>query len=168
MNWTPRADLVAGAAFTALGLAAVEESWRMPTLAEFGVEPWSAPGVVPALVGAGMVLSGLLLALRAVRAGALERGRTLAAELGFDAGARRRVLLALLLMAGYAIGLVGRVPFRVATFVFVLTFVLLFRLPRAENAQARLRETLFAVSLAAATALGVGFVFEYLFYVRLP
>jgi len=164
----PRADLLAGAAFTALGLVVLEESWRMPTLAEFGVEPWSAPGIVPALIGAGMALAGLLLVLRAVRAGALTRGRSLAAELGYDPLIRRRVLVALLLMAGYAVGLIGRLPFRTATFLFVLTFLLVFRLPQVRGTRVRLREAAGAVVLALAVALAVGFVFESLFYVRLP
>lgn len=168
MNRTPRADLIVGFAFALLGLLVVVEAWRMPTLAELGVEPWSAPGVAPALIGAGLLLMGLLLAVRAVREGAREAGRRLVDELGFDGSAVRRLALGLALTAGYAVGLVGRMPFRLATFVFVLAFVLLFRLPQIAGVRARLRAALLAAVLAAATALSVGFVFETVFYVRLP
>jgi hypothetical protein len=47
-----KADFVTGLAFVALGIATVVESLRMPAFAEIEAEPYTAPGVVPGLLGA--------------------------------------------------------------------------------------------------------------------
>jgi len=164
----PRADLWAGTGFLALGAATAAESWRMPRFAQLEVNPWSVPGLVPGLIGVVLLLLGAVLMLRAVREGALRPGAGLAGELGFDAERRRRTLLALLLTLGYAVGLVGRLPFRTATFLFVFAFVALFRIERDMARGLLLRELAFAALEALLVALAVGFVFERLFYVRLP
>ncbi len=164
----PRADLWAGTGFLALGLVTVVESWRMPRFEQLEVNPWSVPGLVPGLIGLVLALLGGLLALRAVREGALRSGGGAAAELGFDPERRRRTLLALALTVGYAVGLVGRLPFRTATFLFVFAFVALFRVERDMARTLVLRELVLAALEALLVALAVGFVFERLFYVRLP
>lgn len=157
-----------GAGFSALGLVVLIESWRMPRFEQLNVNPWSVPGLVPGLVGTVLLLLGTALLLRAVRDGALRDGGRLADELGFDAGARRRTLLALLLTVGYAVGLVGHLPFRLATFLFVFAFVGVFRLKREATVVAIARDLVLAALQAALAAWIVGFVFESLFYVRLP
>ncbi len=164
----PRADLLAGTGFLALGLVAAVESWRMPRFEQLEVNPWSVPGLVPGLIGLVLVLLGGLLVMRALSEGALAPGAGAARELGFDAETGRRTLLALLLTLGYAIGLVGRLPFRTATFLFVLAFIALFRIRRAMPPGRMLRELAMAAVEALLVALAVGFVFERLFYVRLP
>ncbi len=164
----PRADLWAGTGFLALGAVTAVESWRMPRFEQLEVNPWSVPGLVPGLIGVVLLFLGAILMLRALREGALRPGAGPAGELGFDAEGRRRTFLALLLTLGYAVGLVGRVPFRTATFVFVFAFIALFRIERGMARALLLRELVFAALEALLVALAVGFVFERLFYVRLP
>ncbi len=164
----PRADMWAGSGFLALGAATAVESWRMPRFEQLDVNPWSVPGLVPGLIGLVLLFLGGLLVLRAVREGALRAEAGMAEELGFDAERRRRTLLALLLTVGYAVGLVGRLPFRTATFLFVLLFIALFRIERGMPVGQIARELVYAALEALLVALAVGFVFERLFYVRLP
>lgn len=159
MSSTPRADLWFSLVLTLFGVAAMVESWRMPRLAELGINPLSAPGLTPgllALVLTGLGVALLVRSLRAVRAGAVAAPR---AE-----GSWGRLALALVLCLLYALVLVGTLPFMVATGLFVFAFTVLFswtgRRPAATIAGAAL--------LAVAVAVAVTLLFERVFLVRLP
>jgi len=69
--------------------------------------------------------------------------------------------LVLALCFGYAVGLVGRVPFWLATFVFVSAFIAVFEYPSRRRMAA-------APLYGIATALAVTYLFESVFLVRLP
>ena len=84
-----------------------------------------------------------------------------------DAG-WRRLSLALILTLGYAAGLVGWLPFWLATALFVGGFVALFEWPMAQDRSERVRRVGFAVLYGALIAAVVTFVFQELFLVRLP
>ncbi len=69
----------------------------------------------------------------------------------------------------YALLLVGRgLPFWFATALFVTTFVLLFQHPQRKAAGTRVRGLVVALACGVLTAIAVTFLFEQLFYVRLP
>jgi putative tricarboxylic transport membrane protein len=80
----------------------------------------------------------------------------------------RRVLLSIALCLAYAAGLVGRLPFWLATFLFVAAFVILFEWPLAADRSDRTRRVLWPVLLAAAISAATSFVFQEIFLVRLP
>jgi hypothetical protein len=121
----------------------------MDRLERHGAALYTAPGLVPGLLGLTILALGLLLALRS---------RKLEFSSGHDwAG----TALVLALCLGYAVGLVGHVPFWLATFVFVTAFIALFEYP------ARRRMAL-APLYGAATSLVVTWLFESVFLVRLP
>ena len=165
----PRADFLFSLVLLALGLAAAVESCRMPRFGSLGVNPMTAPGLTPGLLGLVVALLGTALLVRSVRAGGwrLSSGGT-AAEPGARREALRRVGLALVLTVGYAGGLVGRVPFWLATAGFVFLFVGVFEWRRGASAAARLRGLALAALLAGLTAAGVTYLFEEIFLVRLP
>jgi hypothetical protein len=73
----------------------------------------------------------------------------------------------LLLMLIYSIGLVGRVNFGIATFLFIAAFIVLFNLP-ANGRMALAKLTAKAAATAAITAVVVVLTFRELFYIRLP
>ena len=137
----------------AFGGAVVVESWRMPRLAELGVDPMSAPGLTPGLLG--VVLAGLGLAL-------LSRSvwRTPLPAAGEGGWGRLAITSALCFV--YAAGLLGRVPFWLATALFVGAFALAF------TWRGGWRAVLFAALLAVATAAAVSTLFQEVFLVRLP
>lgn len=163
-----RADLVTGLVLLALGLATAVESYRMPRLEERAIDPWTAPGIVPGMLGVIIAVLGIVLALRSVAAGAF--------TLNFDTGddpaevraARFRFWLCLGLCLIYAIGLVGRVPFWLATALFVFAFIAAFEWKGSDDRRARAIKLAIAAAIAAATAIVVPFLFETLFLVRLP
>jgi hypothetical protein len=162
-----RADFVTGLVLVALGIATVVESLRMPRFEHLNVNPYTVPGLVPGALGAVILLLGLVLFLRAARAGGWRPGGGERWAWPSDPGVRR-LLLALALCVAYAAGLVGRLPFWLATFAFVAAFVALFEWPLAASARARTRRLIVAVLFAAAVAAVVTLVFQRVFLVRLP
>jgi putative tricarboxylic transport membrane protein len=162
-----RADLVTGLVLVALGIAVVVESLRMPRFEHLNINPYTIPGLVPGAIGAVLLVLGAVLFVRAAVAGGWRfGGGTGVAALG-DQGVRR-LLLAVALCVGYAAGLVGRLPFWLATFLFVAGFVALFEWPLADGRHQRLRRLAFALGFGALIAAAVTLVFQKIFLVRLP
>jgi hypothetical protein len=162
---TARADLIGGAVWIALGGAIAVLSWNMDRLAQLGINPYTVPGLVPGMLGAGLVALGALLAARAIRAGALG---ALSAPFALDRVGMRRLLLTGAICIGYAVLLLGRMPFWLATAVFVFAFIAAFDFAD-RRAQGQLaRGAAIALVAAILTGVIVMFVFEDLFLVRLP
>jgi hypothetical protein len=143
-----KSDLVQGAAWTLVGGAIVYASWTMDRLERLGAPAYSAPGLVPGLLGLVIVALGVALALRARPQPpvSLRWGNT---------------PLVLVLCLGYAVGLIGRVPFWLATFAFVTVFIAIFEYPVR-------RRMAMAPVYGVATSLVVSYLFEVVFLVRLP
>jgi putative tricarboxylic transport membrane protein len=163
-----KADFVTGLVLIALGIATVVASLEMPRFAELEINPYTVPGLVPGALGVVILILGGALFVRAARAGGwrlLEGGSGPAWQA--DPG-RRNLVLAVVLCLGYAAGLVGHVPFWLATFLFVAAFVALFEWPLARTRAERLRRLLFAVIFGAVASAAVTFVFQEIFLVRLP
>lgn len=163
---SPRADLVCALVCVAFGAAVVVGSWTMDRLEHLHINKYEIPGLVPGLLGAVIVALGALLALRALRQGAL----TAAPRQAGGAQDTGRMLLVFAAMVGYAVVLVGHgLPFWLATFLFVTLFILGFDRERQSALGRSLgRQVLLAVACGAATSAVVSFVFESVFYVRLP
>jgi putative tricarboxylic transport membrane protein len=149
-----RGDLVQGAVWALGGAAIVYASWTMDRLERHGAALFTAPGQVPGLLGLVLLALGLLLALRAIRGPAPQPRASLRAGWG-------SLLLVLGLCLGYAVGLVGRAPFWLATFVFVTAFIATFEYPA-------LRRMAMAPLYGAATSSLITYLFETMFFVRLP
>lgn len=164
-----KADFVAGLAFVALGLAALIESLRMPRFEHLGINPYSVPGVVPGALGVVIALLGGILVVRAARAGGWRLGAegTRLAGLWRD-GAARRFTLALVLTLAYAVGLVGTVPFWLATGLFVFCFIAAFEWRPDATGSVRLRALAMAALEAIVVAAVVSLVFQEVFLVTLP
>lgn len=158
-----RADLLASLVWLVLGAAIVYGSWTMDRLEHLNINPYTAPGLVPGVLGGMIVLAGLALLVRSVRAG----GRPAGADR--ESGGWGRFALALLLCVGYGAGLLGRgLPFWLATALFVTVFIFLFEhAERKERGQVG-RGALLALVYGLSTAGVVTFLFEDLFLVRLP
>jgi hypothetical protein len=163
-----RADLISAFAWIGFGLAVVIGAWNMDRLTQQGATFYSAPGLVPGLLGAMLILLGSLLGVRALRNGAVAQltGRWKLTADGRDTA--MRVFIALALMLGYAIGLITRMPFWLATFLFVFVFILLFTdRSRVERARGW-KGVLVSFVIAASTSAIIDLVFEDVFLVRLP
>lgn len=166
----PRADLWFSLLLIALGAGVVVESYRMPRFEELGVNPLTAPGLTPGMIGAVLFVLGALLLLRSIRklpgSGQIDTRARVSKASGDNGVGRTCTALALTL--GYAGVLVGRVPFWLATAVFVFVFSSVFELMAgARRGRWLLRAGLNAL-LGVVVASAVVFVFQDIFLVRLP
>lgn len=131
-------------------------SWRMDRLESLNINPWSAPGLMPGVLGALMLVFGLALALRPQRAVQLEAR-----------GSWRRTALALALCVLFAAGLLGRgLPFSLTAAAFMFVAIVTFRVMDGEPMRLRLAASSAAIAIVG--ALAIGYVFQDLFLVRLP
>jgi putative tricarboxylic transport membrane protein len=154
-----RYDLWFSALLVVFAAGVVVESWRMPRLENLGVHPMSAPGLTPGVLGLVLFVLSLALLVRSVRRQPAPDEASAA-----EPGAGGRTLLTLGLALAYAVGLVGRVPFWLATGLFVFAFVAVF----GWQQQRPLRGLAVAVAMAVVTAAAVTLLFERVFLVRLP
>jgi putative tricarboxylic transport membrane protein len=150
------------AVLLAFGLGVVALALRMPTFVEQSGTGLTAPGIVPGFHGTVIALLALVLGLRALRRG----GWRVAAAGGGLRGDAGRIALAAGLGTLYAGVLVGRMPFWLATSLFVFAFTAAFEWPGGP--ERRVRRLLEAAALGLGTGWAVTLVFEEGFLVRLP
>jgi putative tricarboxylic transport membrane protein len=154
-----RADQVSALVFFVLGVAMAVGGYTMDRLEIRQIHPASIPGLVP------MILGGLL-AVCAI-------GLYLGARTSDDGPATDDVSLhnlgfAALYTVVYALGLVGRMPFELATGIFITVFVLHFtreRLAEGRHPAVWIGGALVYAVICSAT---VSALFRYAFLVRLP
>ncbi|KKB76283.1 hypothetical protein VW29_20310 [Devosia limi DSM 17137] len=161
-----RADLLMAIVFIILSAAVLYGSWTMDRLEVRRIHPMTVPGLVPGMLGAALLVCGIVLAIRSLRLPAPNGWADLAAAITSGAAGRAAAVLALALV--YTLVLVGRVPFWLATGLFVFAFILLFEVWLATPRRALRQSLPWAIGLAIATAGIVTFVFERAFLVRLP
>jgi hypothetical protein len=128
----------------------------MDRLANLGVKPFSAPGLLPGILGVFIVLLGIAMVLR----GKIQ-----------DHGLVewRRILLPLALCLGFAGGMVGRgIPFWVGAWIFiaVMIWTLQYRQRKVKGELRRLAAICASIGLAASVAISL--IFQELFLIRLP
>lgn len=164
----PRHDLIGGLVWTAFGCLVAVLSWQMDRMTQQGATLHTAPGLWPGIVGALLAVLGGVLVLRSWQR---------AQRIGWDAAPPddtnyaplQSAVLATAMFFVYALVLVGRgLPFWLGTALFVTAFVFLFQYAE-RRAQGKItRGIVVALACGVLTAAAVQFVFEDLFYVRLP
>ncbi len=165
---SPRRDLQGGVVWTALGCVISVLSWQMDRMTQQGATLHTAPGLWPGIVGTALAVLGGFLMFRSWRR---------AQRIGWDAAeaddtnyaAPSSFALATAMFFVYALLLVGRgLPFWFSTALFVSAFVFVFQYRERKAKDATVRGIVVALACGVLTALIVTFVFEQLFYVRLP
>lgn len=156
-----RADLVTGVILFALSAAVIVGAWNMDRLEIRRIHPFSAPGVTPGLLGIALGIASFIMIVQSVRRGGLAGG--------WAAGAPRQAVIRLVVAAAlalvYALGLIGNMPYWLATALFVTVFITVFEWGDGGNRAVRLA---WAAGIGIATGLTVAYVFSELFLVRLP
>lgn len=167
------ADRIGGLIWIVFGGAVVYGSWTMDRLQSLGIPPSTAPGVVPGLLGIGIIIFGLVLILRR-EAAAQAVAEPAAAESFVPAEAaddfhwQRGALSWLLCIVFGGLLLGGGLPYWLLTTVFLLLHLVL--LDESANVPARpnAARVLTAAIVAPLSATAVTLVFQYVFLVRLP
>lgn len=167
-------------AWAALGVAIAIGGWTMDRLEHLNIEPWSAPGLVPGLLGALIAVFGLVLAGREARASrgsaAADPRRTDEAPLSADddpgapaPGEWRRTVPVLVLCGGFVFGVLGRgLPFVLTSTLLVFGWITMLSGSRW-RAEGSIARGLGVTALIAVTACFlIAFLFEDVFLVRLP
>ena len=167
---SPRADFFGALVWVILGGGIAVSAWRMDRLEHLHINRYEVPGLVPGLLGAALLLLGVLLALRALGRGALRPVKGAGAEAPTDTAGRARMAGVLGAMLLYPLVLVGHeLPFWLATSAFVSAFIFFFDRPRQSAlGRSTARQALLALACGVLTGALVTFVFQELFYVRLP
>lgn len=161
-----RADLVAAVILIVLACAILYGSWTMPRLEARRINPMTVPGLVPGLLSLVLLVCGVILAVRSVRAPVPGGWTELWSAIASHAALRAGVVMLLALV--YSLGLVGLLPFWAATALFVFAFILVFETWLAEPRRPLRQSLPWALGLAIATGAAVTIVFERAFLVRLP
>jgi len=130
-----RADLTTSLILIALGVGVLAESLRMPRFENLGINPYTVPGIVPGALGVVLALFGAIMLVRTLRT----RGAAEAAPPPSAEAHPVRLALAIATTLGYGFVLVGWLPFRWATFLFVTGFVVLFESRSAQRRQSLTR-----------------------------
>ena len=138
---------------------------EMDRLADQDVPPYTAPGLLPGLLGLALLLFGALLAARSLLRGAASARPAHGAPV-----AGGRAALVILLCVVFGTMLVGHgLPFWLAATLFVAAAILLLQRPILRPG---LRPNLAAAGRAALIGLCAGWaitlVFQHIFLVRLP
>lgn len=165
----PKADLVTGIVLLAFSIGVIVLSSQMPTFIERGRNPYSAPGLVPALLGVIIGLLSLIMIIRSIRRGGYRLGLT-AQNVGgfFRKGSTVRVLVTLVWSVVYSYGFIGRMHYAIATGLYVFGFIAYFEYERRKTGREHLRSFGFGLLEAVLVAVIVSGVFQYLFLVTLP
>lgn len=164
--WRARADLVIGVVLWLLGLAVVYGSWTMPRLEQRHIHPSTIPGLVPGLLGIGLVFCSAMLTLKALRTPAPGGWAGFFGIFPTLAGARVTALVVMVLI--HTLGLVGRIPFWAAGALFIFSFICVFELWLTSNPKPWKSTLAWAVGIGLGAGIGIHYVFERIFLVRLP
>ena len=162
---SPFADLLTGAVWLALAAAIVIGAWQMDRLSHLQASIYTAPGLVPGLLGCSIGFMAILLMARAVRAGALAQ----AAWPRVNIADHWRLIAILVLSLGYAIGLIGHgVVFWLASAIYVAVTVFIFQFADRRRDGTLIRGGVIAIAFGIISGLVIHYAFQDLFLVRLP
>jgi hypothetical protein len=128
----------------------------MDRLESLNIEPWSAPGLVPGVLGVLMLVFGLALALSPARVDSDPPARIAWGKLAGILG----------LTGIFVFGALGRVPFTIAA--AVVMFVWMLTLSWNVSPATRPRLLLRTAIIASMAALVIAHLFQDVFLVRLP
>src|SRR3954452_14398033 len=156
----PRDDVVGGLLWMLLGLVILVASWRMDRLEAQDINPYTIPGLVPGLLGIGMMFFGALMLARGWRHGGLHAEPVRDGKTAYG-----RLALALVLCIGYAVLLLGRVPFWLAASLFVSTSIFVLRFGELRAKAQLLRGAATSIMIGIGSGALVTLVFEQLLLV---
>ena len=171
------ADRVGGLIWVVFGAAIVYGSWTMDRLESLKIPLATAPGVVPGLLGIGIIIFGLILLGRREASARAAVGPTFAATPEQDVTHAphadelhwKRAALSWTLCIVYGGLLLGHgLPYWVLTVGFLFLHIVLLDETERVPATPTLRRVLLAAVIALSVATAVALVFRYIFLVRLP
>jgi hypothetical protein len=166
---TPRSDFWQGVGWVAFGLAVLVLSVTMDRLESQNINPYTIPGLLPAVLGVAMMLVGGIVAIRSWRRGAFDHPREPFTP--HQREVRKRVWTVVVLVAIYSVVLVGHgLPFWLASWIFVTGTIVILQRMSQDPQERRLTPRFWAKALVIGVLASVitQVVFQDIFLVRLP
>jgi putative tricarboxylic transport membrane protein len=163
-----RKDFITSIVLIAFSLSVIVFSYTMPRLERRGIDPFSAPGVVPGMIGIILLILALILFFRSVRHGGYLFLQPGGEREGVQRGASLRVGMTLALSLIYAIGLLGRIDYTICTLLYIFVFVVVFEYRWGEPLGSQLKILGYALLQALIASFLITIVFRKLFLVDLP
>ncbi len=165
----PRADFVTSMILIAFGISVLVLSLQMPRFEEHDVNPYSVPGIVPGFLGAVIAFLGVVLLIRSI----LQKGYRLGISGGtvkdfFSSEVTKRFALTIAISVIYALVLLGRISYPIATGVYIFAFIFIFEYEWKKSFSDQLKKVLMALVISVIFSAAVTGVFRYLFLVNLP
>jgi hypothetical protein len=165
----PRADFLASITLIAFGVWIVVRAIHMPRFEKFGANPFSVPGIVPAILGSIITVLSLIVFVRSIRKKGYRLGLNAAVLKNSSQNPSfKRMSVTCLVCVTYGLGLVGYINYYLATFLYVFAFLTLFQVDFSENLFMQRKTIIGSFTLAVLISGVVGAVFRYLFLVDLP
>jgi len=165
----PKADFLTSLLLFVFGIAVLIVSIKMPRFEEQGANPHSVPGIVPGFLGVAIAVLSLILLIRSFTQRGYRVGLTKEVIKDFfKSDSTKRFFLALTLCVVYGFFLLGRIPYHIATALFVLVFIVAFEFQFKESLLSQRKTIIGSVVEAVLVSAGVTFLFRYLFLVKLP
>lgn len=163
-------DFITSIVLIAFSVSVIVMSYTMPRLERRGIDPFSAPGVVPGMIGMVLLVLALILFFRSIKCGGYRilPGGGGSASSSPHQGAVGRVMLTLVISLVYAIGFLGRFNYSVSTGIYIFVFICLFEYRRDIQLSAQKKMFLMAFIQSVVAALLITLVFQKLFLVDLP
>ena len=163
-------DFITSIVLIVFSISIIVMSYTMPRLERRGIDPFSAPGVVPGMIGSVLLVLALILFIRSARQGGY---RIFHKETSRDdqvqyQGAATRVLLTLFISLVYAIGFLGRFNYSISTAIYIFSFICLFEFRTGKALSDQKRMILLAIIQAVVASILITLVFQKLFLVDLP
>ena len=153
------ADLATGLVLILLGIAMVWGGFVMERLEVRAIHPASIPGLVPMGIGGAIIFCGILLFVSSYRGDDGAR---------IDFGDKKLLFWTAVLCSGYALLLVGNLPFFWATFLFISGATARFRWRADVDLKSNGKEVMFSMASGLVFSGLITLLFRYAFLVRLP
>jgi len=154
-----RADRVTAFILIALGLVMLWGGYTMDRLEIRAIHPASIPGLVPMGLGVLITVCGGLL---------LVSSRGQGSKVKIDFGNIDKLIWTGVLCLIFAVIFVGRLPFFVATFLFIFAFSARFTWYNTTTKNDRIKKLFAALAMGLVFSTLISALFLYAFLVRLP
>lgn len=163
-----KADFVTSVVLLAFSIAVIVLSAQMPTVADAHQSKFSAPGLVPAFIGAMLCVLSLSLLLRSIkRQGMKNLVPPGAVKALVSQETTSRILKTLVICVVY-IFFLGKIWFPVPTFLFIFAFIFFFEYDFKAPFAGQRKKLVSAVIIALVSTVLITLVFQKLFLVNLP
>ena len=167
-----KADIITGICLILLGLAVIYGASRMPMTGTYGgvKNVWYvSPAILPIFIGTLIIIFSIGILIRAIKRGG-HKGivRYFSEKAGglMQNAEVRRIFMIWIWSSVYIFGLLGRINFYLASFLYLCPFMMLFYRPGGRSLQ--IKHYISIAFLGLVLPLGVGYLFNKYLLVPLP